>query len=133
MRYVVAWVAVAVAFFALDFVWLSQMYARLYKPLLGDLFAGKPDIPAAIAFYALYFTGLVVLVVAPALEKQSLWRAVAYGAFAGLFAYGTYDLTNQATLKLWDVRVTLADLAWGTFVSAAGSAAGYLAASLIKR
>jgi uncharacterized membrane protein len=48
----------------------------------------------------------------------------------GLVAYGSYDLTNQATLKVWDVRVTLADMAWGVFLTAAASA---IACAVTKR
>jgi len=36
--------------------------------------------------------------------------------------YATYDLTNQATMKDWPVTITLIDLAWGTFITAATSA-----------
>ena len=39
------------------------------------------------------------------------------GALFGLFAYGTYDLTNQATLRNWTTTLTIADMAWGTLVS----------------
>ncbi len=46
------------------------------------------------------------------------------GAALGFVAYATYDLTNQATLKVWSTTVTLADLAWGTFVTGVASAAG---------
>lgn len=41
-------------------------------------------------------------------------------------AYATYDLTNQATLKNWSTTLTIADLLWGTFVSAAAAIIGYL-------
>ena len=40
------------------------------------------------------------------------------GAVLGLVAYGTYDLTNMATLKQWSVKITLIDMAWGSFVTA---------------
>jgi uncharacterized membrane protein len=45
------------------------------------------------------------------------------GALLGLLAYATYDLTNQATLKNWPWRVTLADLCWGGFATAVSAAA----------
>ena len=53
----------------------------------------------------------------------------ARGALYGLCAYGTYDLTNQATLRHWPTYLTLADLAWGTALS--GFAA--LVAALVRR
>jgi uncharacterized membrane protein len=39
------------------------------------------------------------------------------GALLGLVAYGTYDLTNQATLKEWPSIVTVVDLVWGSLLT----------------
>ena len=47
----------------------------------------------------------------------------------GLVAYATYDLTNQATLRLWSTGITIADLCWGMLASAVACTLGYLAAS----
>jgi uncharacterized membrane protein len=55
------------------------------------------------------------------------------GALLGLVAYGTYDLTNQATLKTWSTTITLADMAWGSVLTALAASAGYLAASRLTR
>ena len=43
------------------------------------------------------------------------------GAFLGLVMYATYDLTNLATLRDWPLKITLIDLAWGSFVTGATS------------
>ena len=51
-------------------------------------------------------------------REPALDDALGLGALLGLVAYATYDLTNQATLRDWPWRVTLADLCWGTFVTA---------------
>ena len=53
--------------------------------------------------------------------QDALWR----GAVFGLCAYGTYDLTNQATLRDWPWMVTLIDLAWGSTLTAVVAAAGH--------
>ena len=45
-------------------------------------------------------------------------HAVLNGALLGGIAYATYDLTNQATLKVWPVHVTLVDIAWGASATA---------------
>jgi uncharacterized membrane protein len=39
-------------------------------------------------------------------------------------AYGTYELTNLATLRDWTWRMTLTDLAWGTVLTAVAAAIG---------
>ena len=71
---------------------------------------------AAIIFYLLFIAGLVLFVLIPAVDKDSLLHVMIYGALFGLLTYATYDLTNLATLKDWPVKITLVDLAWGTFL-----------------
>ena len=48
--------------------------------------------------------------------------SILHGAILGLVCYATYDLTNQATMKVWPTQLTLIDMAWGTVAS--GFAAG---------
>lgn len=116
-----AYLAALACFLALDAVWIGTMTQRLYRPSLGHLLAPEVDWPAAVLFYALYIGGLVYFAVAPALVSARPAVALRRGALLGLLAYATYDLTNQATLRDWPWTVTLADLAWGTFVSGAAS------------
>ncbi len=107
-----------------DFVWLSQAVNFLYRPKLGGLLAEKPALGAAALFYLLYGVGMAALVIRPALAGGGVLTAAWTGALLGLVAYGTYDLTNQATLKGWSVTVTVVDMAWGAFVTAAVCAFG---------
>lgn len=48
------------------------------------------------------------------------------GSLFGLICYGTYDLTNLATLKEWPVWMTVIDLCWGMFVTASTAGIVYL-------
>ena len=129
LAYVVAWVATALAFAGLDAVWLSQMGPRLYRPIIGDLMSARFDAPSAIAFYLIYVSGIVFFAVLPGIEKASLAKVPFNGAALGFVAYATYDLSNQATLRGWDVKLTLIDMAWGTTLTAVASAVGYVAAA----
>jgi uncharacterized membrane protein len=47
------------------------------------------------------------------------------GAFLGLFAYATFDLTSMALFRDFPLAVVIVDLAWGTALTAAVAAAGY--------
>jgi uncharacterized membrane protein len=123
-RFVVAFLAAASVFLLLDAVWLTTMSSRLYRPAIGHVLREDFDALAAAAFYAIYLTGLVVFVVRPATDAR---MALARGALFGLVCYATYDLTNQATLVGWPWHITIIDLAWGAFVSAASAWAGYQA------
>jgi uncharacterized membrane protein len=118
----IAYAATAVVFLVLDAIWLTVMADRLYRPALGSLLLDRFDLRAATMFYALYVVGVVVFAVVPGLESERWTKALGLGALLGLVAYATYDLTNQATLRGWSWRVTVADLCWGTFVT--GAAAG---------
>lgn len=133
MSYLVAYIASMLVFVGIDAVWLSIMGARLYRPVLGDMLAEKPNVPAAIAFYLIYGLGVMVLAIAPALREGSGGRAALSGATLGLVAYATYDLTNQATLRVWSTRLTLADMAWGAALTALAAYAGFQAARLVAR
>jgi len=70
--------------------------------------------------------------VAPAAAAGSARKAVGLGALFGLVAYATYDLSNLATLQGWPVTVTVADIAWGMFISALAALSGYSAAAAVR-
>ena len=69
-----------------------------------------------------YCAGIVLFAVLPGLAAESVWRSVLLGAALGLLAYGTYDMTNLATLRDWPVLMTIVDIAWGTLLT--GTVAG---------
>jgi uncharacterized membrane protein len=128
MAYLAAYVACILVMGALDFLWLSNTSAPLYHRDLGPLLADKPDMTTAVVFYLLYIVGILIFAVRPALSSGDWKIAALYGALFGFFAYATYDLTNQATMKVWSLRVTLLDIGWGTLLTGVTASAGALAA-----
>lgn len=129
LTYIVAWIATAIAFLGLDAVWLSSMSSRIYKPVMGEMMRPSPDFGAAGVFYVIYVSAIVFFAVAPGLEKGSLNKALINGALLGFVAYATYDLSNQSTLKFWDLKLTIVDMAWGTFATAAAAGIAYAVSS----
>ncbi len=124
MLYAAAYAATLLPMLIIDSVWLAIMASRLYRPTLGDMALEGVRWPPAIAFYLLYPAGLVILAVLPAVKAGQLSQAALYGAVLGISAYGTYDLTNHATLRLWSWQFTLVDMAWGTLLSAIAATIG---------
>lgn len=120
--YALSYLVFALVFGALDFVWLSLAGPALYRPAIGPLLAEKVRLAPAVLFYLVYVAGVVGFVVVPTLATGDWRQAALRGAAFGAVAYATYDLTNQATLRLWSTRVTLADLAWGAFATAVAAA-----------
>jgi len=117
-----AFAIVLIIFSVIDTLWLGFMGDRVYRPLIGEVLADKFRLAPAIAFYALYAVGLTLFAVLPALKSGDWKTALLWGALFGLFAYGTYDLTNYATLKTWGLKITLLDMTWGVVVSGTASA-----------
>jgi uncharacterized membrane protein len=125
LKYVIAYVATAVVFFGLDFVWLTRALG-FYRGEIGSLLLDQPKLGYAAGFYLLYVVGIVALVVIPATTGGGWVQALLLGALLGLVAYGTYDMTNMATMKGYTLRVALVDMGWGTFVTAIAAVAGTL-------
>lgn len=117
-------------FFAIDMVWLGFVARTLYKSQLGHLLSDSVVWPVAIAFYLAFLVGLLIFAIVPALEARSFMHALLYGALFGFFTYMTYDLTNWSTLRDWPALISVIDIAWGTFLSAAVASTTYYLASM---
>jgi uncharacterized membrane protein len=118
-------------FFVIDMIWLGLVAKNFYQGQIGFLMKANVNWVAAIIFYLLFIVGLVIFVISPAVENNSLKQAILYGALFGLISYATYDLTNLATLKDWPLLVTIVDLIWGTVLGSTVSLISYLIAKKI--
>lgn len=105
-----------------DAIWLTTMMKTFYVKHLGHIFAEKASLTPALIFYILYTIGILYFVIFPLIAvNASYGKIFLTGALFGLIAYGTYDLTNQTTLKNWPVVVTFVDMIWGAFLTGAAS------------
>lgn len=111
-------------FLGLDMIWIVGLMFRFYDTQLGALALRGPDGKLAAALgptllvYLLIPAGLVAFAQAPVREGRHGWLRA---ALFGLVCYGTYDLSNLATLRGWPLPVVIADMAWGTTVAALSS------------
>jgi uncharacterized membrane protein len=129
MRWLTVYLVCLGGFLAMDAVWLGLVSPPVYQQTLGPLLLDGFRAVPAILFYLLYIAAIVVFVLPP-VRRAAVWTAVPRGAFFGLCAYGTYDLTNQAVLRAWTTELTIVDMAWGAVVTAAAS---LLAAAVDRR
>lgn len=102
----------------IDGAWLVTTSRLLYYPYLQHLFAAQPQLLPALLFYLLYTGGILIFVILPVQQGAhsmliSCLYAALYGALFGLVAYGTYDLTNWATMRNWPSFITMIDMCWG--------------------
>lgn len=110
----------------LDALWLSVLAKNFYRQEIGSIILDKPNMKAAIIFYLIYILGVVLFVVSPALEKQSIKHALLYGLAFGFVAYATYDLTSLAVIKGFTNKVVVIDMVWGSLLTATVCSLSYL-------
>ena len=120
-----AWAGAAALLLIVDAIWLGLVARGFYVRQLGDLMLESPKLAIAALFYVMYSAAIVILASAAAARSGSLQDALLLGAILGFAAYGTYDITNLATLKNWPLVMSLVDMAWGTVLTAAVSAVGF--------
>ena len=117
-KYIIAYFSFLLPLLAIDAIWLFTMSKRFYRVQIGPLMVDSPRLVPAVVFYLIYALATAVLVVVPAVDNNyGFLEVFLYGALLGLVSYGTYDLTNQATLKDWPAIVTVVDLMWGSLLT----------------
>ena len=121
----------ALIFLIIDVIWLSFSVKSFYRPNIGHLLLDTPVMWAAISFYLIYVIGLAVVIIEPSLDYQNTQKFIIKAFMFGLVAYGTYNLTNMATIKGWSPNVVFVDMIWGGSLTAFSSYFGILLAKKI--
>jgi uncharacterized membrane protein len=119
------YVASLVVCFGLDLLWLGVFAKSFYDKQMGHLLRPDTQWVPAVLFYLIYVAAMIVFVVQPAIEKNSLARAIGLGAFFGFAAYTAFDLTSLALLKDFPLAIALVDLTWGAVLAATVCGAGF--------
>ena len=122
-RLILTYLATGLAFAAVDYIWLTQFGPKVYFPTLDPVALPSARLGPAAVFYFAYIAGVLALAVWPNRDKP-LIKTTLTGAMLGAMCYATYDLTNQATLKVWSTQITIIDITWGTFITAFGATVG---------
>ncbi len=118
INFISVYIATLIPLLLIDAVWLIVMAPKLYRTHMAHLMSDTPKLIPAAIFYVLYALGITLFVILPGIEnKYNTIKILAYGGLFGLIAYGTYDLTNHATLKNWPAIITITDLMWGTVLT----------------
>lgn len=120
-----SYILTLIVFLIVDLTWLGFIAKGIYNKYLGGFLSDNVNWTAAIIFYFMYVIGILLFVVYPAINKDSVWHAVIMGALFGILAYATYDLTNLATLKAWPVQIVIIDIIWGGVLTLIVSLSGF--------
>ena len=121
----------ALIFLIIDVIWLSFSVKCFYRPNIGHLLLDSPVMWAAILFYLIYVIGLAVVIIEPSLDYQNTQKFLIKAFMFGLVAYGTYNLTNMATIKGWSPNVVFVDMIWGGSLTTFSSYFGIIFAKKI--
>ena len=125
---IISFIFVSIIFLIIDVIWLSITVKSLYRPALGSLLNDKPVMWAAVLFYIIYTVSLAIIILQPAIANDSIFQALWTGIIFGVVTYGTYNLTNMATVKGWSTKVVFVDMFWGGTLTAFSSYFGILIA-----
>ena len=101
-------------FFIIDVFWIYFVATPMYKQEVASLMELK--IPPALIFYVIFLLGLIFFVINPN-QDNSLFNVFLIGAFFGLVTYGTYDLTVYTIMNIFSLKLVIADILWGMFLS----------------
>ena len=130
---IITYLSVTTIFLFIDIIWLSQSFSYIYQPNIGELLRENIIIFPAILFYIIYPLGVTILVALPSLEKVLLKTIFINGFVLGVIAYGTYNLTNMATLEGWSAKVVIIDMIWGGILTGVSVLLGTLISKKVLR
>ena len=124
MSYLVAYLGALLVFGGLDLSWLRVMGR-------GSIVrrCRKSFLPICESRLLSFFTLPIQLVLSLLRQRRRCATDRRKPRFSGLLfgaiAYGTYDLTNHATLRNWTLQITIVDIVYGALVSAIAAIAAY--------
>ena len=117
--------AVTVAvFLGLDMIGIRWIVRPVFARHVGHLLADPLRLGPAALFYLAYVAGLLWFVSLPALKAGAPLQALWGGMILGFLCYGTYEMTNYATLADWSPEQVLVDGLWGTVLTGFSAWAG---------
>ena len=124
MKIIVLYSVTAVIFFFVDYVGLRFLIKPVFERHVAHLFADPFRVVPAALFYLGYIVGVLWFVSLPALRADDPVAALIGGIALGLFAYGTYEFTNYATLRDWSFEQVVIDTLWGGALTGGAAWAG---------
>ncbi|MBE9638936.1 DUF2177 family protein [Salipiger mangrovisoli] len=127
MQTLLLYAITAAIFLGLDMLGLRFLIRPVFERHVGHLLAEPLRLGPAAGFYLAYVVGVLVFVSLPALREGAAVQALWMGALLGLMCYGTYEMTNFATLADWSWEQVITDCLWGAALTGVAAWAGVAA------
>ncbi len=125
MSIVVSYISMLVFFVVAEMIVLTNIMQPLFKKHIGFLMKEDTNFSIAAIFYFIYVAGVFWFATRAGIKSESFFVAVLSGAFLGLLAFGTYEITNYVILKDWKIELVIVDTLWGIIITGSMAYVGY--------
>ena len=129
---ILTYIAMLIFFLLVDYVMIIKFINPMFQANIGGLIKDQFNVLAAGIFYLFYVTGVYWFGTLAGLRSGSVLTAVLSGAFLGLLAYGTFEITNFSMLKGWTIQMVIVDTLWGGILGGATAGVGYYVSRAIN-
>ena len=102
----------SIVFILLDIIWLQY-----FTTIIGPLIEKIQNAPIKLNPYGAVLAYIIMVVAYYNLAFDGDQPNYLKSALLGLAIYGTYEMTNYATLSNWDLKVLGMDISWGIIIS----------------
>jgi len=128
----VSYISMLIFFIVAEIIVLTNIMQPLFKKHIGFLMKEETNFSIAAIFYLVYVAGVFWFATRAGIKSESSLVAIFSGAFLGLLAFGTYEITNYVILKDWKISLVLIDTLWGIIISSSMAYVGYKAHSFFS-
>ena len=118
-------------FLIIDTIGIQSFVVNLYNKNLPSNLKINLDLTSAIIFYLIFVFGLVYFVISP-LKNMNLKNAILPSMIYGFITYSTYALTVKAVFNVFNWKIVISDIIWGTILCLIVSILTLLTLSKIK-
>ena len=112
-------------FIIAEMIVLTNIMQPLFKKHIGFLMKEDTNFSIAEIFYFVYVAGVFWFASRAGIKSESFSVAIFSGAFLGLLAFGTYEITNYVILKDWKIELVLVDTLWGIVITGSMAYVGF--------
>ena len=125
MSIIITYFSMLVFFVVAEVIVLTNIMQPLFKKHIGFLMNEETNFSIAAIFYLIYVAGVFWFATRAGIKSESILITILSGAFLGLLAFGTYEITNYVILKDWNINLVIIDTLWGIIITALMAFVGY--------
>ena len=125
MSVIVSYFSMLIFFIIAEMIVLTNIMQPLFKKHIGFLMKEDTNFSIAAIFYFVYVAGVFWFASRAGIKSESFSVAIFSGAFLGLLAFGTYEITNYVILKDWKIELVLVDTLWGIVITGSMAYVGF--------